>query len=136
MADNLVTYPASGGATLASDEIGNVHYPRSKITLGADGSNDGDVSAANPMPTYLVGGELTARMKAFQPQAGWRIWLDTANASHIYVLEALASKVATDTGFQGIRVPKDADGNPLGKVQVNTSATLSFSTRTTDGGWS
>ena len=48
MADNILT-PASG-ATVATDDIAGVHYPRTKLTLGADGVNDGDISEANPMP--------------------------------------------------------------------------------------
>jgi len=48
MADNL-NAPAEG-SSVAFDDIGGVYYGRSKITLVADGVNDGDVSAANPMP--------------------------------------------------------------------------------------
>ena len=51
MADNAVLSAAVGvGITAALDDIGGVHYPRSKIVIGADGVNDGDVSSANPMP--------------------------------------------------------------------------------------
>jgi hypothetical protein len=79
--------------------------------------------------------ELTARMLAKLPATGYRLWFDTANASHIYILEAPAANGAGTVGFLGIRVTKDADGNPLGKVQVNTSATLTFDNRTSDPGW-
>lgn len=47
MADNI-TAPASG-AVLATDDIGGIHYPRTKISIGADGSAT-DLSSANPMP--------------------------------------------------------------------------------------
>lgn len=50
MADNTVLAAGSGGDTLATDDIGGVKYPRSKIVIGADGTNDGDVSSANPLP--------------------------------------------------------------------------------------
>lgn len=50
MADNFVSNPGSGGATFAADEISSILYPRGKITLGEDGSNDGDVSESNPLP--------------------------------------------------------------------------------------
>lgn len=53
MADNTVLNAGTGGDTLATDDISGVKYPRSKITLGADGTNDGDVCETNPMP---VGG--------------------------------------------------------------------------------
>lgn len=38
MADNVEANAGSGGATFATDEISSVHYPRSKLALGADGS--------------------------------------------------------------------------------------------------
>lgn len=49
MADNFPTNPGSGGAVFASDEIGGTHYPRVKLTSGADGSAV-DVSDAAPLP--------------------------------------------------------------------------------------
>jgi hypothetical protein len=54
MADNI-TAPAAG-TTFATDEIGGVHYPRSKMAWGADGTAT-DVSAANRLPVD-VGGPL------------------------------------------------------------------------------
>lgn len=69
------------------------------------------------------------------PAAGYRLWLDTADASYLYVLEAPAGHAAGDIGFRGVRFPKDVNGNPLGQVQENASATLTFANRTTDGGW-
>lgn len=48
MADNVTfTTPAY---TAAADEIAGAQYQRVKLTLGADGENDGDVSSANPVP--------------------------------------------------------------------------------------
>lgn len=55
MADNVTADPGSGGATLAADDVGGVYYPRSKLTLGADGVSDGDVSSTNPMPVTDAG---------------------------------------------------------------------------------
>lgn len=50
MADNVTANPGVGGATFGSDDIAGIQYPRSKIIIGANGVNDGDVSAANPLP--------------------------------------------------------------------------------------
>lgn len=50
MADNTTLNSGSGGDSIATDDIGGVKYPRSKIVIGADGTNDGDVSSANPLP--------------------------------------------------------------------------------------
>lgn len=54
MADNFVTNPGAGGSTFAADDIGGVLIPRMKLIHGADGLNDGDVSAANPLPVILA----------------------------------------------------------------------------------
>ena len=49
MADN-VGYTPGSGAIVAADDIGGVLHQRVKLALGADGTNDGDLSASNPMP--------------------------------------------------------------------------------------
>ena len=49
MADNIAFTPGSGG-TLGADDIGGVHFVRNKLIHGVDGTNDGDVSATNPLP--------------------------------------------------------------------------------------
>lgn len=57
--DNI-TAPATG-AVLATDDIGGIHYPRTKLSFGADGSAT-DVSSAAPLPvtgTITVTGALT-----------------------------------------------------------------------------
>lgn len=72
MADNTNVNTGTGaaGATnvpLASDDIGGVQFPRTKIVLGADGVNDGDVSSGNPMPisgTVTTGGLTDAQLRA------------------------------------------------------------------------
>jgi hypothetical protein len=49
MADNITVTPGTG-ASIGADEISSVKYQRIKMILGADGTNDGDVSSANPLP--------------------------------------------------------------------------------------
>lgn len=46
MADNVVANSGTGGATFATDDISSVHYPRSKLSLGADGSATDAVGGA------------------------------------------------------------------------------------------
>ena len=57
MADNL-TAPATG-ATLATDEISGVHYPRNKLGFGADGTY-ADVTTGTPLPVTTITGFATA----------------------------------------------------------------------------
>lgn len=49
MADNFDFTPGSG-KTRASDDIGGLHFERTKLVHGADGTNDGDVSKTNGYP--------------------------------------------------------------------------------------
>jgi hypothetical protein len=67
MADN-VTLPGTG-EIVAADDIGTTKFQRVKVTLGADGANDGDVSATNPMPTRASNGTtfLTAKALSVAP---------------------------------------------------------------------
>lgn len=51
MADNVVANAGSGGATFATDDIGSVHYPRSKVVWGPDGTaNDADKASGKALP--------------------------------------------------------------------------------------
>lgn len=59
MPDNVTANAGTGGAVFASDDIGGVQYPRTKIVIGADGVNGGDVSSTNPLPTTAGNGTLT-----------------------------------------------------------------------------
>jgi len=68
MADNVTLNAGSGGSTVAADDIGGVQYPRSKIVIGADGTNDGDVSATNPLPIRGTGTAGTANANVLTVQ--------------------------------------------------------------------
>jgi hypothetical protein len=65
MADDTELNLGSGGDVIAADDIGpGVKYQRVKMTLGADGVNDGDVSGTNPMPVEITDGTDTALVSA------------------------------------------------------------------------
>lgn len=50
MADNTTLNTGTGGDVIATDDISSVKFQRVKLTLGADGVNDGDVSSSNKLP--------------------------------------------------------------------------------------
>lgn len=54
MADNRDLAALTGEC--AADDISSVYYQRVKLTLGADGVNDGDVSSSNPIPIASASG--------------------------------------------------------------------------------
>jgi hypothetical protein len=60
MADNITALANTGSGTdvFATDDIGGVNYPRTKVGFGDDGSYV-DASAANPMPVQEVGGAMS-----------------------------------------------------------------------------
>jgi hypothetical protein len=49
MTDSVSITPGVG-ADIAVDEIGGLKFQRIKLIHGADGANDGDVAASNPLP--------------------------------------------------------------------------------------
>jgi hypothetical protein len=53
MADNLDVTPGTG-KTVAADEIAGALHQRVKITVGADGTDDGDVASGNPLPVDVI----------------------------------------------------------------------------------
>lgn len=61
MSDNLTVRTDDGTHSVGTDEISGIHYTRMKIIVGPDGTNDGDVSSANPMPVVATAPVLAAQ---------------------------------------------------------------------------
>lgn len=97
MADNIAVTPGSG-ASIAADEIAGALHQRVKITVGADGTNDGDVSTANPMPVVQTGTPTLptgAATSAKQLADGHSVALSATDNA---VLDAIASSAASIDG--------------------------------------
>jgi hypothetical protein len=104
MADNFPTNAGSGGVTFASDDVGGVHFPRLKLAIGADGINDGDVSAANPMPVADASAEATLAALKLVADA-----ISSASAAIRAAVSSLDAKtVAVNTGAIAGTVALDA----------------------------
>lgn len=67
MADNTLLNLGTGGDTIASDDISGVKYQRVKLIEGVDGTNDGDISATNPLPVHPMGALVTCRTDVTRP---------------------------------------------------------------------
>lgn len=65
MADNTTLNTGTGGDTIATDDIAGVKFQRVKIVIGADGTNDGDISAANPIPVTGNNGQRTTLSSSY-----------------------------------------------------------------------
>jgi len=85
MADN-VGITTGVNATVASDDISSVQYQRVKITVGADGVNDGDVASGNPMP---VGGAILGAVNESAPGT------DTASSGLNGRLQRIAQRITS-----------------------------------------
>lgn len=59
MSDNLTT-PVPSNTVIATDDVGGIQYPRTKIAFGVDGAA-ADVSASAPLPVTITGGPTAAK---------------------------------------------------------------------------
>jgi len=110
MADNVTANPGAGGPVFATDDIGGVNYPRSKVVFGVDGTAT-DVSAAAPLPVTVLGELLEA-------------------------LEALRMAVQSLTRTQGMTMPDTAGrlrvlAENATAANLQTTATIASGTVTT-----
>lgn len=120
MSDNYTANPGIGGSTFASDDVGGVHYPRTKGSWGADGSAT-DTSHAAPMPTEAVistaklgngGTQVTpVRVAVSAASAGDNTLVAAAGASN--KIRVLAGKLVTSGGANTIRFESGASGSAL-----------------------
>ena len=133
MADNVTADPGAGGATLAADDIGGVHYPRTKIVIGADGSADGDVSGANPMP--ISAATMEGLLTTIDADTGTLAATVSAGAVQIIGSLSTVTTVSTLTGG-GVAHDSPDSGNPVkvgGKAQTSLkTATLVANADRTD----
>lgn len=136
MADN-VGYTPGSGAIVAADDIGGVLHQRVKLALGADGTNDGDLSATNPMP--VTGSVAVTTATPLEVTATTPLDVDVTNVVEatisngelIEALEAMRMAVHSLTRSIGQTMPDVA-----GRMRVALdaiSASLTLATVTTVG---
>jgi len=99
MADNVTALANTGTGTdvFATDDIGGVNYPRTKVGFGVDGSYE-DASATNPLPVQAYG-EL------------------------VEAIEAMRFAIASLTKTIGYALP-NASGFPIMEARQATAANL------------
>jgi hypothetical protein len=112
MADN-VDITAGAGTPIATDDIAGVNFQRIKITLGADGVNDGDVASGNPLP--ISSAALTTIASAVRSE-------DSTHVSGDAGIMALAVRADGETT---LAIP-NGDYSPL---QVNAVGRLKVATQ-------
>lgn len=120
MADNFPTNPGSGGLTFASDDIGGVQYPRSKVGFGVDGAYV-DVSSTDPLPVSVASGLVIQGDAAdYWPGYGGTTDTGTRNAT-IDPDGALITRgaVTTDEGTFRVNFANTSLAVSLGTVTVS-----------------
>lgn len=134
MADNTTLNPGASGDVIASDDISGVKFQRVKLIHGADGTNDGDVARANPLPVIITDTDRTElRYYATAVAAG------TSTTETAITLTKSSGTSATSTGasqtptsgkrFKITSVMFAARGHNTATAQVTT-----FNIRVNTGG--
>lgn len=105
MADNIVLNSTNAaGATLATDQVGLVHYQRTKVTFGTDGTAT-DVSVSDPLPVTITGASNPA----------------TATLTNVASSASNVSLLASNTSRKGLVIVNDSTQ----RVYINFGATAS-----------
>jgi hypothetical protein len=109
MADNITALANTGTGTdvFATDDIGGVNYPRTKVGFGVDGSYE-DASATNPLPVAAYG-EL------------------------VEAIEAMRFAIASLTKTIGYALP-NASGFPIMEARQATAGNLQVTVGSISGG--
>jgi hypothetical protein len=125
MPDN-VGYTPGTGATVSADEILGILYQRVKLTLGADGVNDGDVSSSNPMPIAAYG-ELIESIEAM------RIAIQALTRTiGLAQVNPLTGRMLVDNS--GVTQPVSGTVTATGTIAATQSGTWNITNLATIGG--
>ncbi|MFO0467437.1 MAG: hypothetical protein ACK5ZS_00605 [bacterium] len=113
MSDNIAVTPGSG-ATAAADNIGGVLFQRVKLTVGADGTNDGDVATGNPMPVREMDPSTTT---AFGPiTAADTVLFSAVDTAH----EKIVVLQVTGSFIDGIALQASHDATTWFNIQATS----------------
>ena len=135
MADNVQVTQGSG-TTMATDEIGGVHYPRVKLSIGGDGAAS-DVSAQSPLPVSMAGNDDLATETTLALVATEETLLKVATEETLLkvatedTLSGLSSTLASEATLSSIeskipssRQPSLARQLAAGATSANTALTV------------
>src|SRR5688572_26123939 len=108
MADNIELDAGAGGATIAADDVGGVHYQVVKLAVGADGAA-ALVANANPIPVSDAGGALTVDGTVAVTNAGLTALNGAIAGTEVQVdVLTMPSTAVTNAGTFAVQVNGDA----------------------------
>ncbi len=143
MADNVVADEGTGGATFATDDIGGVHYPITKLTFGAldsqtiASSNSGASDAGTLRVTLATDDTVTVdNGGTFAVQAAQSgTWTVDLGATDNAVLDSIAAGFAVEGAALGSGVLLQGDdGTDRTNVLVDTDGHLQVDVLSGGGG--
>ena len=124
MADNSrASLGTQDGDTFAFDDIGGVKFARTKLVIGADNTNDGDISAANPLPVTgtvaVTNAGLTELAAAINASAQLDVNIAASGVTVPVSLATVPSHPVTNAGTFAVQAAGDTAhdavdaGNPV-----------------------
>jgi hypothetical protein len=149
MTDTITLNAGTGGAVVATDDISSVHYQRIKLIEGADGTNDGDISRANPLPIEANYRLITATAGTMTRPANTTAYAaldavsNNATAGSVTAISATVSDVndapiilhsllihTTDTGFKNKTMRVFAyNADPTSSTGIGGGDNAAFATK-------
>jgi len=139
VSDNFPTNAGSGGNTFASDNISSVHYPRVKVSWGADGSaTDAAVAAPLPVQATIDSSQMSVAGTIRNPL--WAI-IDAATSGDNTLVAAVSGRrirvlalFLVSAGTVNVRFEDGAGGTAL-TGQMNLVANTGFVLPYNPAGW-
>lgn len=143
LTNNQTSFEADTNAdfTSAADEIGAAKYQRVKLTLGADGVNDGDVASGNPMPIegdVIITGTPTvsiAEQSGATAQANITAINQSVNFSTAVTGAEFNGVQLTGTWTGTVQVQGSINGTDFVQLTVQNLAGVAFTDITSNGIW-
>jgi hypothetical protein len=126
MADNITLNAGSGGAIIATDDVGGVQYQLVKVTFGVDGTAT-DVSSSSPLPVAISGALATgANVIGGVTQSGtWNVAVSNASlaitAAALPLPAGAATSAKQDTLITAVQAATPAGENHIGAVGGNSA---------------
>lgn len=130
MADDVTLDSMSGGDVVAADDIAGIKYQRVKLVEGANGTNDGDISSANPLPVSLTSTTVTGTVAVTQSGTWDEIGINDSGNS--ITVDYATTGSGTATGALRVELPTNGTGvvglnagtNAIGKLAANSGVDI------------
>src|SRR3990167_1399094 len=134
MADNVELDAGSGGAVVATDDIGGFQYQRIKLVHGIDGASSGDVASTNPLPVTVSGvagsvtivGDIGVSSVAGNVTVVGNIGVSSLAGGSVTANIGTVSSLATQATLGNVSTFTNSTNTLLVNVSSNTASSVSL----------